>query len=444
MSDAEIIVAGAGPSGMAAAFRLQQAGHTVRVLEASDRAGSKMCSQRRDGFLLDKGAIFIPTTHRNLLGLARDAGIDGALVPGGFILGLVRDGQIHQIDGNHLVRDFLRTGALSARGKLAAIRLAPEALRARKATTARIAEAGVYDTTTLADWAAANVSAEVAEHLIGAAIRGIFAIEAEGVSRVEFLGIMALFAGAELVAFEEGMGYYAERLAAKLDIAYGARVREVRQVDGGAEVTWSAADGKEQTELVAGCVVALNAPDAASVRSDIDGWRAAYLEAIRCGALVIPNIALDRAPVGLDAAYAMLPRSEHAYLGAIGCDHNKAPGRAPAGKGLLTLALMTDWCERHHDDDDDALTEASLAAVEQFLPGTSDRVQFVELSRWTQQYPPVGHYARLGEFRFRSAQADKTVVLCGEYLSAPHLSAATASGEAAAAALSANLAGAQA
>ncbi|HEX6389839.1 MAG TPA: FAD-dependent oxidoreductase, partial [Solirubrobacteraceae bacterium] len=112
-----IIVAGGGPSGLAAAFRLQQAGHAVRVLEAADRAGSKMCSERRDGFLLDKGAYFIPTTHRNLLGIARDAGIDSELVPGGFVFGLVRDGQIHELDGDRIARAFARTPALSARGK---------------------------------------------------------------------------------------------------------------------------------------------------------------------------------------------------------------------------------------------------------------------------------------------------------------------------------------
>src|SRR5439155_20613171 len=138
MAGPEVIVAGAGPSGLAAAFRLQQSGYRVRVLEASDRAGSKMCSERRDGFLLDKGAIFIPTTHRNLLGLARDAGIDGALVPGGFTFGLVRDGRIHQIDGNRIAREFVRTRALSTRAKVAATELAAEAVLSRKATVDRI------------------------------------------------------------------------------------------------------------------------------------------------------------------------------------------------------------------------------------------------------------------------------------------------------------------
>lgn len=93
---AQVIVVGAGPAGLAAAFRLPEAGYTVRVLEAADRPGCKMASKDRDGFLLDQGAIFLPTTHRHLLGLARDAGLDNETFAGGFTFGLVRDGRIHE------------------------------------------------------------------------------------------------------------------------------------------------------------------------------------------------------------------------------------------------------------------------------------------------------------------------------------------------------------
>jgi len=439
MASSEVIVAGAGPAGLAAAFRLQQAGHQVRVLEAGERAGSKMSSARRDGFLLDTGAIFLPTTHRNLLGIAAELGIESELVPGGFVFGLVRDARIHRLDGDRIAQDFLRTPALSRRAKLSAAKLALEALRARKATTARMPEAGAYDGATLADWAAGNLSPELVEHLIDPAIRGIFAAEADEVSRVEFLGILALFAGAKLVAFREGMAYYADQLASRLDVTLGAEVLEVRQTPDGADVTWRDADG-EQTRSVAGCVVALPAPAAASVRTDLDAWRAAYLDAVKLGKILWPSVALAKAPPGVDTTYAMLPRSEHPFVGAIGLDHNKAPGRAPAGKGLLTIALTTGWAERHFDDDDDGVAAVAVEAADRFLPGTAEQVEFVEITRWTQSYAPVGHYARLGEFRFRSAREDRTVAFAGEYLSAPNLNAATAAGEAAAARLAAELA----
>jgi protoporphyrinogen/coproporphyrinogen III oxidase len=434
---AEVIVVGGGPAGLAAAFRLQQAGHRVRVLEAAERPGSKLSAGRRDGFLVDRGAFFIPTTHRHFLNLAEDAGLADELVSGGFSLGIARGGDIHRIDGEHLGRDFLRTKALSTRAKLGAVKLAPEVVRARRATIERIEEAGRYDTESLQSWARRKLNRELADYVIDPAIRVIYATEADSVSRVEFLGMLALFGGAKLVAFREGMAYYADRLAQQLDVVTGARVLEVRQTAEGADVTWQDADG-ERTESVAGCIVALPAQLAAEVVPALDQWRREYLNAVRRGRLLIGTIALSEAP-GVDAMYTMVPRAEHPFLGGIVCDHLKAPGRAPEGKGLLTLAMTEPWCEQHFEDDDQSVIETALEAVDRFMPGTSANVEFAEVQRWRQQYSSVGHYAGLREFRARSAANDRTVQLAGEYLSAPHLSAATATGERAAAELHAAL-----
>jgi protoporphyrinogen/coproporphyrinogen III oxidase len=49
----QLIVAGGGASGLAAAFRLQQSGQRVRVLESSDRAGGPLASAHRDGQLTE-------------------------------------------------------------------------------------------------------------------------------------------------------------------------------------------------------------------------------------------------------------------------------------------------------------------------------------------------------------------------------------------------------
>jgi oxygen-dependent protoporphyrinogen oxidase len=297
----------------------------------------------------------------------------------------------------------------------------------------RIVEAGRFDTETLGAWAQRSLPREVRERLISGAIRGIFAVEPDQVSRVEFLGILALFDRAKLLAFGDGMARYADVLASRLDVVTGAEVLEVLQTTDGAEVTWRGRDG-ERTERVAGCVVALPAQFAAQVRSDLDPTRRQYLEAVRRGRLITPNIAVSRAPA-LAAAYSMIPRSEHPHVGGIGCDHLKGPGRAPQGKGIVTLTLTNDWCERHYDDDDETLKRLALEAAEPLLPGTLDTCEFVQITRWEQQYSPVGHYRELGDFRRRTAAADRTVHLAGEYLSAPNLNAATASGEMAAAAL---------
>ncbi|MCP4438852.1 MAG: FAD-dependent oxidoreductase [Aureispira sp.] len=72
-----VIVVGAGISGLAAAHKLQQKGFTVLVLEAQNKVGGRICTDRSLGFSFDKGASWIHGIKRNpITALAKEAGIE--------------------------------------------------------------------------------------------------------------------------------------------------------------------------------------------------------------------------------------------------------------------------------------------------------------------------------------------------------------------------------
>jgi len=77
-----VLVLGAGLAGLAAAFRLREAGHTVTVLEARARPGGRV-ETLRDGFPnglhAEAGAFFIGVFHTLVRGYCRD--FDIALAP---------------------------------------------------------------------------------------------------------------------------------------------------------------------------------------------------------------------------------------------------------------------------------------------------------------------------------------------------------------------------
>ncbi len=55
-------IIGAGLAGLSAAIHLKRAGHTFTILEASDRAGGRIKTDKLDGYILDHGfQIFLPT-----------------------------------------------------------------------------------------------------------------------------------------------------------------------------------------------------------------------------------------------------------------------------------------------------------------------------------------------------------------------------------------------
>jgi oxygen-dependent protoporphyrinogen oxidase len=112
-------------------------------------------------------------------------------------------------------------------------------------------------------------------------------------------------------------------------------------------------------------------------------------------------------------------------------DHHKAPGRAPAGKGLLTIAALDSWSEVHWEDDDSQIRAALLAALEQILAGTTDYVEFAVVHRWREEYTTVGFYRDLGRFR-QLCEQDRRIQLAGDSQAFQNLESATISGQRAA------------
>jgi monoamine oxidase len=73
-----VVVVGAGIAGLTAAYRLQQAGVPVRVVEAQSRVGGRMFSLRGafpDGQVIELGGELIDSNHVHVHGLARELGI---------------------------------------------------------------------------------------------------------------------------------------------------------------------------------------------------------------------------------------------------------------------------------------------------------------------------------------------------------------------------------
>ena len=66
-ADGPIFVIGAGPSGLAAAWRLKNSGRKVVVLESRSRVGGQLLTVRQDGFLMEAGTTILPAAYEDVI-----------------------------------------------------------------------------------------------------------------------------------------------------------------------------------------------------------------------------------------------------------------------------------------------------------------------------------------------------------------------------------------
>lgn len=72
----DVVIVGAGPSGLTAARQLKKAGLTVAVLEARDRVGGRTWTDTIDGAMLEIGGQWVSPDQTELLALLDDLGLE--------------------------------------------------------------------------------------------------------------------------------------------------------------------------------------------------------------------------------------------------------------------------------------------------------------------------------------------------------------------------------
>ncbi|MCV7408336.1 hypothetical protein AWC05_04775 [Mycobacterium florentinum] len=426
-----VFVVGAGPSGLAAAHRLNKQGRQVVVLERRDRVGGQLLTVKRDGFLMETGATVLPEAYAAVMRLVDEIGMRDALIPSNSLMGFVRDQTLHLLRADNLALDAARTKLLSVRAKFQVVKLAIDALRIGKLLSYEdLSIASAYDRETPAAYAARRgIDGELYDYLIEPTVRAGAGVPGDVISVVEFFFLWQKVLGTKLFAFRDGYSSFMQRLAAPLDVRLGVTVEEVIERPDGVEITWTGPDG-QHTETGAGAIVSSMGNEVPDLLPQLEPDRAAFLRDLRYTSCININVGLSRPPAGMPASFVVFPRPSSDALFAIIAEHNKAPGRAPAGKGLIGLYSMNEWAVEHADDDDDAVLAGLLRDAEPLMPGVADQIEFVRVNRWypVLVYSHPGLYRELGRFHATRRRGGR-IHLAGSYNSSGNVNTAVAAGE---------------
>ncbi len=428
-------VIGAGIAGLTAAWRLQRAGWDVEVLEASDRAGGRVETIARDGYLLDTGATAIAARYPIFTALARELGCE--IVPTAPYLGVVRDGRIRLLRLDRLVSSGLRTDLLSPLTKLRLARLGADVvvnkLRGRLDYD-DLRRAAPLDTETARDYLRRLAGAEADEFLGEPITRALLLADSDQVSRVELMsGLINAVAGS-LGALAGGQAAVIDALVKRLPgLRLETPVTAVETVPAGPGGTAGVRvrAGGSVDEVFDGVVLACPPAVAAAICPEQAGRLAPLTGRLEFTRAINVSIGTARAP-DTPAFLIQLPRAEDREIGMVVVEHNKYVDRAPAGRGLFTLSWEMSSAAGWYDRSDEDIVARSRTTLERLFGDLG--VQLTYVRRWPLALP----HTRPGVYRAIAAFAEgidprAPIQFAGDWLSQTGQNTAVAWGERAAA-----------
>jgi protoporphyrinogen/coproporphyrinogen III oxidase len=427
-----VIVVGAGIAGLTAAYRLQQAGFEVTVLEAGDRVGGRMACVERNGYLLNTGATLLSARYEQMTKLATDLGIAGELSEVAATVGIPRDGTMHRMRA-HILRDAVTTQLLSPRAKLSAARMLFDAYRLdSKLDPGDVSKSAAYGNESIRGYARRRLDAEVLDYLVDPITRAVNQGTVDQLSAVDLLFSIRNVLGGKLMNFASGIDRLPTALASHLHVELGARATSVEETSREVTVRWDRDGEPAHIEQASKCVIALSAHDMARIFQQLGDERRDIVSGLAYSTLWTILLATKHRGVE-SAAFVQVPTRTHPELVAVILEHNKSPGHVPAGKGLFNGYWLTEWYDKHADDDDETVAALTADAIGQVLPHVPLDVEFAHVTRW---YPAgllgrPGTWAALARFHALTPPSAR-VQFAGDYIGGSTTNSALSSGERAA------------
>jgi protoporphyrinogen/coproporphyrinogen III oxidase len=424
------VVVGAGLAGLTAAHRLQRAGWEVDVFEREAKPGGRVETHRIDGYTIDTGATAVGSGYDAYLELAAELGV--RLIPSAQSLAIPRQGRLHLLAMDRMVRSGLSTRLLSPAAKLRTLRLAADLIRAKRRgylDNTDLGRAAAIDNETAATYARRVLGDELCEYLVAPLTRTMMVADPERISKVQmFSGIVNAFGG-RWQSPEGGAATMAAALASRLRVRTRCEVERLSEEAGGVSVAWRDADGAPHAQDYAAAVLACPLPVA--VRVAPEAYRpplARLSERLDYTQTITVSLGTTRRPA-CPALMVLIPPSEDPEIALFFLDHNKSSARAPAGHGLFTLYFEMDAAPRRLDDSDEVLVERAARTLLSSFPELAGTIDFTHVRRWSTALPHVkeGAFAEIGRFVDGLDPAAR-VQFAGDYMSETGMNTAIALG----------------
>jgi protoporphyrinogen/coproporphyrinogen III oxidase len=227
------------------------------------------------------------------------------------------------------------------------------------------------------------------------------------------------------------------KLATLVDTNFEHTVTNVTDNGARVEVTYVTPFSAEQTQTFDTAVIATTAQPALGMYPQMDENHRNLYENTRYHRLGNVSLGFSKRPDD-PGTFSMVSPYDDPDTIAVIADHNKAPGRAPSGKGLISVLLSPAYLDRTDDRGDEYLIDHALERVKHYygkIPGDLEQHAVV---RWPESVPVIdkGRFKRIADFRNKIDRTSR-VQFASDLDRIPGLNGGLVSGKEAAARVSA-------
>jgi protoporphyrinogen/coproporphyrinogen III oxidase len=415
-----VVIVGSGLAGLSAAYRLQEQGCQVTVLEALDRVGGRVLSEFEDGFLFDVGPTIVTDNYTEYMELVRDVGLSDKLIDCPPQIAVVKGSDLHILDTRKPLRSFLTTKLLPSAAKLQLIARGVRLIKPLSGMNPYDLSNRVhYDTESIEAYIDRVFGRELNDLIIDGITRSMVSSSPGEASVVGFLA-GAVTASGKMQTLEGGL-----RLSSP--------VTQVLNADNGVEVHYQNEAGTAGCEHADTCVIAT------PFRTAIDIY-----EPLKALGNELLSKSMDSGCCSLQLRYSrrtekepflvMVPKAASLEISSLFLEHVKAPDRAPAGASLITAFFPEQLDIDSMNWSEDRLTTTARELIERLFPELRDHYLGARLKRWqyAANHADVGYYKALQKF-LDNYPVDAPVQMAGDYMALPSQESAVVAGRRAAA-----------